>query len=86
MGQNSCLLDVTVWKGNRHKRGKLPSHWVLNTHSTVSISAKAHFLAASQPSPPEKQFAVPTVTFLKRLPVYYQSAAARHLKHNPLDT
>lgn len=30
------------------------------THSTVGISAKAHFLATSQSNPPEKRFAVPT--------------------------
>lgn len=26
VGQNSCLLDATIWKGNRHEEGKLPSH------------------------------------------------------------
>lgn len=64
VGQNSRLLDATIWKGNRHEEGKLPSHclqqWFKKTHSTVGISAKAHFLATSQSNPPEKRFAVPT--------------------------
>lgn len=41
VGQNSCLLDATIWKGNRHEEGKLPSHclqqWFKKTHSTVGI-------------------------------------------------
>lgn len=62
VGQNSCLLDATIWKGNRHEEGKPPSHclqqWFKNPFN-LGVSAKALFLATSQSNPPKK-FAVPT--------------------------